>query len=438
MNTDFNDYGTGIGPQAGPQTILLAAADIEEVFFGGALGAGKTAGLCLDFERHHQQNGKITGMALRMSVPELDDMIAKFKDLLEPFSWEFLEGRKVFKHPDGSVLRMRHCEDERDVRKYWGFEYQWLGVDELGDMPDKTCKAIQKLRAARLRSSTGAKIRFVATGNPCGPGHTYCKTRYIDPAPAFTPFRDPESGHSMIFIPGHMRDNILMTQNDPNYKNRCKSMGPRWYVEALIEGDWQKSPEGGLFHREWMNNRFHLHSPPKFIYTANSWDTAFQKTKDSARSALTTWGLTETGFYLLYGFAAQLEFPELEKKAEDIWNANHASNNWIENRASGQSLIQTLKRNKIMPFKAIDVDQDKLRRAFAVTSYFESGRVFLPYDAPWLDEYIEEMCSFPAPTAFADYVDSTSQAITELVKVEKRMKRFMSNVVNLRSPIFER
>lgn len=107
-------------PQPGPQTILLAAAWVQEVFFGGALGAGKTLGLVLDFERHHQQNGKITGIAFRMTVKELDDMIGKFKDFLEPLGWEYLDGKKEFRHEDGSKLRMRHCEHPRDVRKYWG------------------------------------------------------------------------------------------------------------------------------------------------------------------------------------------------------------------------------------------------------------------------------------------------------------------------------
>ena len=44
---------------------------------------------------------------------------------------------------------------------------------------------------------------------------------------------------------------------------------------------------------------------------------------------------------------------------------------------------------------AIPVDGNKEARAFATTPLFESGKVLLPADAPWVDEYIEELCSFP-------------------------------------------
>jgi predicted phage terminase large subunit-like protein len=449
---DDDEYVLKLEPQAGPQTILLAAADVEEVFFGGALGAGKTLGLVLDFERHHQQNGKITGIALRMTVKELDDMIGKFKEFLEPFGWEYLEGKKDFRHKDGSRLRMRHCESPRDVRRYWGHEYQWMAVDELGNMPQKTCEAIQRLRSGRLRSSQGKKIRFVATGNPCGDGHEYCFERYIkpyyphideetglevEPLPQFTPFKNENSNHWMVFIPGRMEDNILMLQNDPKYRDRCKDMGPAWYVEALINGDWSKRPEGGMFHREWFNNRFSLTNPPRFHYKLVSWDTAFNTTADSARSAATVWGLADDGFYLLEAWAAKVEFPELEQKAHDLHVAHNANKTIIEKKASGHSLFQTMKRSKdgvILPVEAIDVDGDKLRRAFAVTSYFDSNKIFVPFSAPWLNEYIEEMVRFPAP-GLKDYVDSSSQGIAKMQKLkqhfEKMKARTTSKVVPL-------
>lgn len=435
----FDDFGTEIGPQPGPQTILMACG-AEEVFFGGALFAGKSFALVLDFERHHQQNGKIVGIAFRMSVPELDDLINKFETVLEQFGWEYYVGKKTFKHPDGSVLRMRHLEAAKDVRKYWGHEYQWMGVDELGDMPEATCLAIQKLRAARLRSAEGKKVRFVATGNPCGAGHKYCKERYIDPAEPFTPIIAPRSGHTIIYIPGRMENNILALQKDPKYRDRCKDLGPDWYVEALINGDWSKSPEGNMFHREWMQNRFDSERPPPFLFILHSWDTAFKTTKDSARSAGTVWGLTANGFYLLYGSAEKLEFPALKRKAEATYELFPGTNLVaIEDKASGPSLIQSLKEDTTMPVRAIKVDGDKMRRAFAVTPFFESGKVFLPHSAPWLNEYIDELCAFPAPTGYADYVDSTSQALTELIKIKKRLDWFTAEKhVTLGESIFSR
>lgn len=428
---------TEIGPQPGPQTILLAT-DCQEVFFGGALGAGKSYALALDFEAQHQKyGGAVGGIVFRMSVPELDDLINTFKEVLEPLGWSYLVGKKTFKHPDGAWCRMRHVESEDDVKKYWGHAYTWMGVDELGDMPEKTFNAIQKLRAARLRSAKGVRVRFVATGNPCGSGHKFCKERYIDPAPAFTPFINPRSKHSMIFIPGKMENNMKMLLNDPEYRDRCRDLGPDWYVNALIDGDWSISPAGNIFHREWMNTRFDLANPPNFLFKVLSWDTAFKTTKDSARSAATIWGLTHNGYYLIHAFANKIEFPILKQKSEDLYNAFLPNYVWIEDKASGQSLFQSLKVDTTMPLRAVAVDGDKLRRAFAVTPLFESGKIFLPQSAPWLNEYIEEMVSFPAPTGFSDYVDSTSQALTELIRIKKRIDKMRERkVVSLEGSIY--
>jgi predicted phage terminase large subunit-like protein len=41
---------------------------------------------------------------------------------------------------------------------------------------------------------------------------------------------------------------------------------------------------------------------------------------------------------------------------------------------------------------------------------FESGRVYLPANAPWLDDYVREIKGFPG-AKYDDQVDSTSQAL---------------------------
>jgi predicted phage terminase large subunit-like protein len=437
---EFDPQDTEIAPQPGPQTILLAATDCQEIFFGGALMAGKSYALGLALEAQHQRHGgAVSGIIIRQSVPELADLIKTFTEILEPFGWEYRIGQRTFKHPDGAECRMRHLQDEKDIKKFWGHQYSFIGIDEMGDMGEKTFNLIQRLRAARLRSPKGVKVQFVATGNPCGAGHKLCKERYIDPAPPFTPFKDPRSKHNIIFIPGKMENNIKALLGDPEYRERCQSMGPQWYVDALVNGDWSISPEGNLFHREWFNNRFHLDKPPIFLFKVISWDTAFKTTKDSAESACTVWGVTESGFYLLEAWSAKVEFPALKRKAQDIHNSHSpVLYNFIEDKASGPTLVQSLKDETTIPLKAIKVDGDKQRRAFAITPYFESGRVFLPYSAPWLDKYIEQLCSFPAPTGFADLVDSTSQGINEIIKIKKRREKFgvNNNVVNLPVSIY--
>jgi phage terminase large subunit-like protein len=82
----------------------------------------------------------------------------------------------------------------------------------------------------------------------------------------------------------------------------------------------------------------------------------------------------------------------------------------LEDRASGQSLLQELKSATTLPVLAVKVDSDKLSRAQAVTPLIEAGNVFLPEVALWLSDYIDELSSFPTGL-YDDAVDSTTQAL---------------------------
>jgi predicted phage terminase large subunit-like protein len=52
-------------------------------------------------------------------------------------------------------------------------------------------------------------------------------------------------------------------------------------------------------------------------------------------------------------------------------------------------------------------------RLHACSDRFENGRIFLPVDAPWLDDYIVELIGFPG-TKYDDQVDSTTQALNQM------------------------
>ena len=69
-------------------------------------------------------------------------------------------------------------------------------------------------------------------------------------------------------------------------------------------------------------------------------------------------------------------------------------------------MIQELKRDTgvvVMPWKPGAAD--KVVRANAVTPLIESGRVFIPKEADWLDDWMEEVVAFPA-SKHDDQVDS--------------------------------
>lgn len=163
--------------------------------------------------------------------------------------------------------------------------------------------------------------------------------------------------------------------------------------------------EGAIFKREWWRS---YRESPKFNRVVQSWDTAFKSGAENDYSACTTWGITDTGFYLLWYWRGRVEFPELKTRIKWLASEYKPNTILIEDRASGQSAIQELKYKTSLPIIAVKVDRDKISRAYAVTPLIESGRVFLPESAPWLADYVDDMASFPH-SAHDDAVDCTSQ-----------------------------
>jgi predicted phage terminase large subunit-like protein len=85
----------------------------------------------------------------------------------------------------------------------------------------------------------------------------------------------------------------------------------------------------------------------------------------------------------------------------------------VEDQASGIPLVQELRRSTSIPIIGVQVDASKYVRAESVTPEFESGRVYLPEGASWLDGWIEEHIRFPSG-AHDDFVDTTSGALGQM------------------------
>ena len=183
------------------------------------------------------------------------------------------------------------------------------------------------------------------------------------------------------------------------------SIGSRVFA-ALYQGE-PSVASGQIFRREWWKT---YREAPVFMRIIQSWDTAFKEKQQNDFSACTVWGEAENGLYLLDAWRGKLAFPELKRTVVQLYNRDHAAAILVEDKASGQSLIQELVRKTRLPVLPIRVDRDKVARAEAVTPSIEAGRVFIPESAPWLHDYIDELSAFPN-AEHDDWVDSTTQAI---------------------------
>jgi predicted phage terminase large subunit-like protein len=161
----------------------------------------------------------------------------------------------------------------------------------------------------------------------------------------------------------------------------------------------------GMVKSSWL--RYYIFEP-KFLSIILSWDTAIKTGEGNSYSVCTCWGETEDSFYLLDVNRQRLEYPELKReiiKMIEKWKPNVSL---IEDKASGQTLLQDLRRETNLPFIGIKPTQDKVTRFARATPLFEAGKVFLPKYRPWRVDYESEIMLFPCAT-HSDQIDSTSQ-----------------------------
>jgi hypothetical protein len=231
-------------PQPGPQTALIECP-VFEVFYGGARGGGKTEGSIGDWLEHANSYGQnAIGIFVRRKLTQLEEVIARFRIITAPLGFRYREQKHEFEAPNGARLKFRYLERDSDADEYQGHNYTRVYVEEVTNFPSP--EPINKLRAT-LRSAAGVPVGMRLTGNPGGPGHSWVKQRYIDPAPRGYKilkerFRDPYRGEELelerVFIPSKISDNPLLMRNDPFYVARLQQQGSAQLVKAWLEGDW--------------------------------------------------------------------------------------------------------------------------------------------------------------------------------------------------------
>lgn len=197
-----------------------------------------------------------------------------------------------------------------------------------------------------------------------------------------------------------------------------------WEQERITQGErnwsalYQQRPkplEGAIIKRKWVK-RYRLDELPPDAYLVHSWDTANKPDEVlNAPSVCTIWAVSRLGYYLVHVYRDWIDYPTLKKKVVELFEAYPANTVLVEDKASGQSLIQDLRDNTLVPVVAIEPDGNKIFRAEQSSGAWEAGLVFLPSDdpavaPPWLQDFESEIFGFPLST-YADQVDSMSQAV---------------------------
>lgn len=180
---------------------------------------------------------------------------------------------------------------------------------------------------------------------------------------------------------------------------------------------YQQQPlpaEGGILKRHWFGT---YTTRPYEAAIVQSWDTAFKDGTSNDYSVCATIAYTRTGRYLLDVYRARLEYPDLKREIPKLYGKWRPEAVLIEDKASGQSLLQEFRRDEMLPdgMQVIPVTVPNVRdwkivRVNELAPLIEAGRVHLPEAAHWLDDAVHELTAFPL-AAHDDIVDSIMQGL---------------------------
>lgn len=201
-------------------------------------------------------------------------------------------------------------------------------------------------------------------------------------------------------------------------------------------GQYQQRPaplSGGILKSAWWRIWPDDQKLPTILTAFASYDTAFttRDLKDRAYSAITVWGVwrderdtTESEpqgrckLLLLSAWWARVDMDDLLKQSQTIEakKLKHPGDaHLIERKASGQSLIQMMRRRSRVRVIAYDPAQDgggdKDARAYYAAPLLKAGLVWAP-NRPWAQEIIRMIGEYPACDALGkDLTDTFTQAL---------------------------
>jgi phage terminase large subunit-like protein len=211
---------------------------------------------------------------------------------------------------------------------------------------------------------------------------------------------------------------------------------PRSAVEALKEdlgeygaaGQLQQRPQplgGGLIKSKWWRVWDKDRPLPEPLHVFCSWDTAYTE-KDYAQAAFSgclDWAIfwheeqERHCLLLLDAWWERVAYPDLRRKAKEKQRERQPDAHLIEQKASGLSMIQDLRRARVA-VRGYDPrpDGDKIGRLALASASFEAGLVWIP-DRKWARQVVQYVAEAPtgAPPS-ADIGDMCSQAVRYLTK----------------------
>ncbi len=320
-----------------------------------------------------------------------------------PARWNSQDKRWRF--PSGATLQFGYCENESDVYRYQGSEYQFVGIDEASQLTELQLKYL----FSRLRSTHAVPVftRYRLASNPGGAAHEYLKRRYIT-----------EPG-GRIFVPAKLDDNPHLDRGQ--YALALAELDPVTRAQ-LLEGDWD-AVESALFPSAALS-RFVERRPDVVKTRVRSWDKGYSAHGDYTAGVLMS--RTPEGLFYVEDVVRVRARPDERDRvikataeADDALEPGTRVLQVIEQPpgAGAETTAELLKHLAGHSCRAVKPVGKKEERAEPYSAAVLNGLVRL-VRARWNQDFISEHVLFPEG-ANDDQVDA---AATAFLAVTNRLK----------------
>lgn len=325
------------------------------------------------------------------------------------------EGKKTWIFPSGATMTFAYLQHENDKYNYQGSEFQFVGFDELTQF-DKSQYTYLFSRLRRLKGSP-VPIRARVASNPGGRGHEWVKQRFL--------IEGEKKGR--IFIPATLDDNPFLDKED--YEKSLEELSE---VEKrqLRFGDWDVVPDGIMFKRQWFPI---VEDYPREGQVVRYWDLAATKPNDDNDNPDWSVGvkmLMLDGRYWILDVKRLRDTPfEVERLIRQTAEMDGKSVRIYMEQEPGSAGVNNIDhyRRKVLSGFTFEGDRPtgpKEVRAEPVSSSAQAGNISL-VRGDWIEDYLDEIVSFPQKGFKRDQVDATSGAFKILNEL-KEMKHVLN------------
>lgn len=404
------------GSPTAKQQLGLCLDSVEEIFWGGAAGGGKSWYLLASALQYVDIPG-YAALIIRKNYPDLAQpggLIHKAREWLEGTDAWWNEERKqwTFPCPGGgrATIQFGHMDSEGEKKRYKGGEYQAILIDELTDfMMEEAMFLHSRLRRTTELEKRGVPIRFRAASNPGGKGHNWVLERYIE-----------KTGRGdRVYIPALLSDNPHVDQ--ATYARFLDRLDPVTRAR-LLNGDWSVVDGGSIFNLAWWKEFWEV--PPAMVASrVRAWDLAAGVTKDHKETAGVLMSRTNKGLYVIEDVIHGRWAPgdrDAVIRATAMGDGEDVAVKIEEEGGSGgvaqnESLIRYLAGFRV---ESVKVTGDKFYRAGPLASQVQAGNVVM-VKGPWNRAFMDQLHAADPENEdlLMDMMDAASLAFNCLSKV---------------------